>query len=327
MNKVEERAWKVLSQPEQNVLSLSLSHGLSTWEAGEILKIQHYKYLEIKERAEKFFRLFIDYFEAVGSLSLFQGNTVVEPRFRDYIEACIDNRMTKAEACKHTGDSALVVHSINKEVIEKNMLRLKGSPHLADRHLHMLILEFDRWNNKRILPRSLQMPSAYRRRLNKRDKAYIHHLNRIKTKRVENMLSFFSYNPRRNTSKHYYVALISEKLFDNGYQVIKVKSDNDTLEKLNKLYIYAFTKESHADVFGYLVTSYGDKVNKSGEGQRFWPNYRDMVGKAVNFNEVSNIPFYVEDLEKAYKNNKHVLKRRKVSKTGAVKKANSNNFY
>lgn len=39
-----------------------------------------------------------------------------------------------------------------------------------------LIREFDRWNQFRILPVMLQQPSAYKRRVNRKYKAYIKYL-------------------------------------------------------------------------------------------------------------------------------------------------------
>lgn len=56
------------------------------------------------------------------------------------------------------------------------MKRLKESEDPWDLDSMRLILEFDRWNNFRILPRMLQQPSAFKRRLNKKDKIYIKYL-------------------------------------------------------------------------------------------------------------------------------------------------------
>lgn len=61
MNEFQKKAWDCLTQKEQQSLFLQLSENKSSWEAGEILKLSHYKYLEIRERSEKFFRLFSDF--------------------------------------------------------------------------------------------------------------------------------------------------------------------------------------------------------------------------------------------------------------------------
>ncbi len=301
MNKVEDKAWSMLTSIEQNVLSLSLSMGLSTWEAGEILNISHYKFLEIKKRAEKFFKLFTDFFNEMGIQSIFSPQTVVDDRFKDYIEACLEKRLTRLQASHVTGDSSLKVTSLQTKHIIKNMARLKDSPISQDKITHMLILEFDRYNNKRILPRKIQMPTPYRRRMNKREKFYIKYINKVAPSRVENMLSAFTYKPKKVTSKRRYIALISPTVFpDGGYQVVTVKDNDDILEKLTKLFIYVFEKEDDADVFGYLTSTYSERVKGPRKGQRFWPEYRNVIGKAINFKSMNNIHFYAEDLEAAY---------------------------
>ena len=62
MNEAQKKAWDCLKDLEQKSLFLQLSENKSSWEAGEILKLSHYKYLEVRERSEKFFRLFSDFF-------------------------------------------------------------------------------------------------------------------------------------------------------------------------------------------------------------------------------------------------------------------------
>lgn len=61
MNEAQQKAWSCLIDKERQSLFLQLSESKSSWEAGEILKLSHYKYLEIRERSEKFFRLFSDF--------------------------------------------------------------------------------------------------------------------------------------------------------------------------------------------------------------------------------------------------------------------------
>lgn len=61
MNEAQQKAWSCLIDKEQQSLFLQLSESKSSWEVGEILKLSHYKYLEIRERSEKFFRLFSDF--------------------------------------------------------------------------------------------------------------------------------------------------------------------------------------------------------------------------------------------------------------------------
>ena len=53
-------AWMILIEEEQLALTLHYGPEKSTWQAGEIMKKAHYKYLEIKARGEKFLKIFIE---------------------------------------------------------------------------------------------------------------------------------------------------------------------------------------------------------------------------------------------------------------------------
>ena len=90
MNEAQKKAWDCLKDLEQKSLFLQLSENKSSWEAGEILKLSHYKYLEVRERSEKFFRLFSDFFEKHPSL--FRPDCPCERSFQDYIEGCLERR-------------------------------------------------------------------------------------------------------------------------------------------------------------------------------------------------------------------------------------------
>ena len=48
MNDAQKKAWDCLNEIERQSLFLQLSESKSSWEAGEILKLSHYKYLEIR---------------------------------------------------------------------------------------------------------------------------------------------------------------------------------------------------------------------------------------------------------------------------------------
>ena len=65
METYQEKAWSCLTKQEQDSLFLNISQGLSTRRTGEVLHITHYKYLELKARAEKFFKMFSDYSQSV----------------------------------------------------------------------------------------------------------------------------------------------------------------------------------------------------------------------------------------------------------------------
>lgn len=166
MTEAQEKAWNCLTPKEQNSLFLQLTQGKSSWEAGEMMGISHYKYLEIKDRSQKFFRMFTEFYDIHPDL--FRPNGSVEESFRDYMYACLEKRMKRSEASAFVGESSMLVNSVTQENLIRNMKRLKESGDTWDKDTWALIMEFDRWNNHRILPRLIQQPSAFKRRVNKK---------------------------------------------------------------------------------------------------------------------------------------------------------------
>lgn len=321
-NNYQNKAWSMLTDSEKNSLNVTLGQGLSSWEAGEILGISHYKYLEVKERSEKFFKLFFDFFSCVDSVSLFPPNTTINHRFRDYIEACLEKRMVRLDAIRYSGDSSLIVTEVGNKLIISSMSRLQKSDSPHERELYKLIMEFDRWNNFRILPRSIQMPSAFKRRNNKRIKIYIKYLNNFPAEKANIMLELFWYNPVKQFKKRYWAAIVSEEAFEEGYKVISIKQDDNIVSTFTKFSIYVFNTQEHADMFGNLVSSFKEKTSHPRLGQKFWPTYQEVVERSINNKDINNINFYVEKLDMAYRG---LVKPSK--NTQGARRASSELFY
>lgn len=309
MEEYQKRAWDCLTDVERQSLFLQLSNGKSTWEVGTILKISHYKYLEIRERSEKFFRLFSDYFQLHEAI--FRPDSPCEDQFKDYIEGVIEKRLTRRESALRMGDSSNLVHKIRVSLIERNIKRLKESENTWDKDTLTLIMEFDRWNNFRILPKMLQQPSAYKRRVNKRDKVYIKYLlERVPDWIHEKIIERFKYRARPHIKK-YWVCLISPSLYkdSNGYLLLPIRPTEESITEMNRFFIYVFEDKEDADTFGFMVNTYLDKTTEVKTGQKFWPEYRYTVQKALNYNSVNNIDFNVKTLDMAYNPSKKSPKR------------------
>lgn len=324
MTDAQKKAWECLTQKEQQSLFLQLSESKSSWEAGEILKLSHYKYLEIRERSEKFFRLFSDFFELHGAI--FRPDCPCERNFQDYIEGCLEKRMTRKEASVYTGDSTQLLPKVNSKNIERNMKRLKESGDSWDLDSLRLIFEFDRWNNFRILPRILQQPSAYKRRSNKKDKIYIKYLlNRVPEWMHQKVKERFMYKVKPSKKK-YWVCLISETLYKEGYKLLPVRPLQEVIDEFSRFYMYVFEEKDDADTFGFMVSKFMIKTCDVKLGQKFWPEYRHCVEKALNYNQVNNIEFNVKKLDMAY--NTHIKRKPKKQKlTQGFKRADTSAFY
>ena len=162
----KDKAWNVLSSDEQTAITLSLSHGKSSWEVGEIMGKSHYKYLEIAARSKRFFKLFSEYFSEYDQL--FPEGVRVDDEFQTFIENAIIKRLHFKNIIAAAEDKRYKIFKKRNQVVEEQMALLKSRT--KGRDLYDLILEFDRWNNFRILPPSLQEPSAFKRRNKTRDK-------------------------------------------------------------------------------------------------------------------------------------------------------------
>ena len=298
MNISQQKAWNCLTKVEQQSLFLHTSEGKSSWEAGTMMNISHYKYIEIRERSEKFFRMFADFFEKYPSI--FRPDCPCERNFQDFIEGVIEHRLKKRDAVAYTGDSTQQLPKVNRKNLIRNMKYLKESENLWDLDTRRLIFEFDRWNNFRILPSILQQPSAFKRRLNKKDKIYIKYLlERIPTFVLEKLKERFYYKVKPSKKK-LWVTLISPDLYTDGYYLLPIRPEKEVLEEMNRFYIYIFEDREDADTFGYLVTSFYERTAKVIAGQKFWPEYRYLVKKAINYNAINNIEFNVNRLDNAY---------------------------
>ena len=314
MNEAQEKAWSCLLEVEKQSLFLRMSYGKSSWEAGTILKLSHYKYLEIRERSEKFFRMFSDFF--TQHPSIFRPSGPCESKFRDYIEAVIEKRMTRAEASSVMGDASNLVPKIRSRVIIRNMQWLKDSEDPWDKDTLILIGEFDRWNNSRVLPKILQQPSAYKRRANRKDKIYIKYLiNRVPEWIHTRIIERFRYKSKPTMQKRW-VCLISSELYTDGYILLPVRPTDEVVKEMNRFYIYVFDDKDDADTFGFMVSKFAFKTKGVKLGQKFWPEYRYVIQRAVNYNEVNNINVNVKALDMAYMNRRYTPKPKKPKQTG-----------
>lgn len=303
MEKYQEQAWDCLTQQEQNSLFLNHSQGLSTWEAGEILKVSHYKYLEIKARSEKFFKMFSDYFMKYPSL--IRPDSPLSQVFKDYLIGSIIKRLSKEDASLYAGDSSWLLSPVKTPQIIKQMERLKASKNEWDKDLYALIMEFDRWNNHRILPRILQAPTAFKRRSTKKDKVYLRYLHRIPDFKIRAMVDM--YWRAGKPEKRYYIAMISET-FPDGYAVVPIKRDEQTVTNLTNNKIYIFENQLDAEEFGLMVKNYFENIATISSALDFWKRYRELIESSINYRSINNMDFTVEKLDMAYN-----LKRKPIS--------------
>lgn len=284
MEKNQEMAWDCLTSQEQNSLLLTLSQGLSTWQASEALGMTHYKYLELKSRSETFFKMFSDYF--YKHPSLIPPRAPLSDPFKYYLEGTILKRKSKNDALVYAGDSKWYLREIKSKSIELNMNKLRETNDEWCKDLYSLVMEFDRWNNFRILPPSLQAPSAYKRRSIKKYKIYLRFLYSIPDFRIKSLIHKY-YNPGR---KRWYIALIST-MFKEGYKLIPVAAKKQNFKDLTNSKIYLFETKEEAESFALYASRFFIYTSDIKAGQNYWPGFQSTIEVALNYKEINHLDF------------------------------------
>lgn len=278
------KAWAVLLEDEKSALTLSISYHKSTWEAGEIMDKAHYKYLEIKSRAERFVRIFTEYFQDADSF--IPPNSFLHKDFQEYIHSVMIQRKSRKETSDNNKNSMLFVEQSRDRLILEQMELLKKTKDPKHQQLYQLITEFDRWNNFRILPKEIQEPSAFKRRNKTRNLKHLKKVTTIPTFSVNRLISRYDY---KGKYKKLFAPIVTE-ISDDGYIVMTVEDKPIVVEELSSIGLFIFADEDDALDFGALLYNYISKGKKTcKEGQRFWPKYRVLTEKALNWKSVNNI--------------------------------------
>lgn len=287
MSKINKDAWDVLLDDEKLALSLSLGHGKSSWQSGEIMNKAHFKYLEIQKRASKFLDIFTNHFEKYGGL--IPEDIQLSFSFVEYLQLTMISRKNISVTVREMESNRYLINSTRTKYITRELEKLKGYMEYERESaidLYNLIMDFDRWNNFRILPISLQEPSAFKRRNKARNKKHLVTITSLPKFSVMKLIEIFHYSGKYSKL---YLPVIS-KYVDNGYQIIPIKNDKRTINKLTEIGLFIFEKQSVAIDFSKLIYDYFFVVNRTCiSGQKFWPEFREFISQAVNFKELENI--------------------------------------
>ncbi len=289
MNKSQTAAYKILSNEEKTALDLSLVQSRSTWEAGEIMGKAHYKYLEISQRAVKFFKLFTEYFNLYERL--IPLNCDMAPAFRQYIICLIDKRMELKATIKTIHQEAWQTPKGREEGIRQSMVKLKQSKFTEDNHLYHLLMDFDRWNNFRILPVNLQEPSAFKRRNKHKLRKLVNLFTSLHPLAIKKIKQLYSIKGGRGLPIKNPLFLPLHTIHDESLsQVIMISNNKDVIRVINNLTLYTFQKKEEAERFLEIIIKYINKDYKHcKDGQVFWPEFRVLSKRASNYDTINNI--------------------------------------
>lgn len=280
MRNINQKAWNLLLSDEKTALNLQYGMNKSSWEAGEVMNKSHYKYLEIKYRAEAFLKLFTEHFKYFENI-IPEGVTGSKEVIR-YIDLVITNREKLNTA----------VHIIKEEFgqwldrdtqISEQMKKWEKSENAYAHSLYHLIKEFDRWNNFRILPPDIQEPSAFKRR-NK--KVHLKHIKitstvpEISIPKIKKILG-------KGSGSKVYLPLITNQ---NNLYIISVRNTAPVIKQTTELNLYIFKAQKEAEIYITLIKDYLQQEKKTcNDGLQFWPKYRDAIKVAINYELIQKI--------------------------------------
>ncbi len=279
-----EQAWEILTDDEQLALTLKYGYNKSTWEAGEIMEKAHYKFLEIEARGKKFLEMFTEHFETHETL--IPLGLKLEPRFRSFILYTMGKRMSVKDSVEKIKDYGFEVTEFRDRVVIEEIEKLMRLERVIARNFALLIFEFDRWNNFRILPKTIQEPSAFKRRNKKNDQKNLKNILNIHSSIVEIIISKYE----TKSDKGLYVPMIS-KFIDPAKSIVRVKNTEKSIKELSRLGYYIFPRKQRAQEFLSLLLEFKfdgeqhtDRHCK--DGQNFWPKFRLSVKNSINYNNI-----------------------------------------
>lgn len=278
-------AYNILKEEEKTALNLQLIGGKSSWDAGQILRKSHYKYLEIKARAQKFLEIFTIHYNTFGKL--IPDGVEINPSVKQYLEGVIEKRLKISEAIKYIDNRSFIATGLRNRYIKTDLLNLKSSKNASAVALYHLILDFDKYNNFRILPKELQEPSAFKRRNKNIHKKHVQSMLKAGAEDAEYINKQFG--ARNNTKKVLHTYII-HSVNTQEYELIEVKDTKEAREYFKSKKLYLFKNGKKASEFCRLIIEFYSKDSRHcTDGQKFWPLYRDYIKYAINYREINNL--------------------------------------
>ncbi len=305
------KVWDILSDDEKTALNLSINMGKSSWEAGEIMEKSHYKYLEIQKRAETLLKIFQVHYTKYGKLV--PDDVVLDLTFHKYIKLLIEGRNTIKASIAEMPSTGFDKAKYRNSIVIEELKKLSESKELPKLDLYALIMDFDRWNNFRILPSEIQEPSAFKRRNKVRDLKQLELSLTIPTLSLKHIIKNYKYYGKASAL---FAVLIDRNGESNEKIILRVeKRATKQILELTKMFIYIFQTEELANEFADHLLTFPTKGKRNcREGLKFWPTFRVLSKKADNYLELNNIIPTRKNQEVAFKDNDiklHMSKERK----------------
>lgn len=281
--KINQKAWGVLSDTEKVIIQLSHIDKKSSWEIGAILNKAHYKTLELKNRADRLLRLFQEYFDTYDDF--IPRSIKMHPDVAEYLHLCVMQRKKVKQAYLMI-DNPEFRKSFNRErLIDEELRKVKALDTQDSRDFIDMLVEFDRWNNFRVLPYYWQEPSAFRRRNRSSELKILRKAVSIHELTIKKVISDFSY---RGSEKVVYVAIIRSEI--SKCISMPMRSIPKSIKTLSDMGFYIFRDKGVCDSFVRDINTYFFmSESPSRKGIRFWKDYAEYIKGMVNYREIQHI--------------------------------------
>jgi len=222
-------------------------------------------------------------------------------------------------------DPSYCIASRRNKLIINEILKLREIDSEPARDLYSLIMDFDRWNNFRILPVEIQEPSAFKRRNKARNVKHLKNITTLPQFSVLKVIEKYSYSGKY---RKVYLPLISRYL-ESDYKIIGVKKKAPITNEISGVGLFLFTDRAIAEEFGLLVSGYFlNSIKNCKTGQRFWPEFRVLLSKAYNYKELENIHKSRTYLDNAlFDRDKGKVKKRKTTSLPGEERASDEDFF
>lgn len=319
--KLNKQAFNILRLEEKSSLSLQKVHNKSTWQAGEVLGKSHYKYLEIKQRAEKFFELFTHHYNLYDQL--IPEGLELNVYFQQYIILCIEKRLKIRDVVNQITNDLYQKEKTRDPLVERGILELKNSKSIHAQNLYNVLMDFDKYNNFRILPKSVQEPSAFKRRNKTRLKKHLTISVTIEPYTLHRVKELFSTSAKNIVSEGY----VSLAYYPHSAEIIRINANEDNLKTFSSISMYVFRDKLQAQEYKDLIFDYLDQTNRDPKrGLLFWPEFRNLIKESLNYDLVNNIASTRKSLASAIADMDILYKKRKDAKKDKKAFRDSDNY-
>lgn len=286
MNKYQRLAWARLKEDEKMAVTLTLSNSKSTWEAGEIMGKSHYKFIEIKQRAMAFMKLFAYHYQTFRVL--IPEEVSMNPTIKEYLLLTIEKRLMPHEAVKIIANPIFQKLEHREKMMRFEFDKWRYSKNPFEKAFFQFLLEFDRWNNHRILPKTMQEPHAFKRRNKNYLLQYIRAWGKQDSSYRANITQLIKASKKIKT-KGFIVLIHSYKQED--FTVLRVDYSDEITQKIcydNRYFIFSTREE--AKYIGKILIGYFYRDYKHcRDGLYFWADFRDKIQKALNYKKIVGV--------------------------------------